>query len=289
MPATVLEPIDLLHRGIRRSVGCYLLETREGPALLDCGPTSCLPELKRGLAARGLALSDLRHILLTHIHLDHAGAAGAIVREQPSLVVHVSAVGAPHLVDPSRLERSARRLYGDDFDPLWGELAPVPEANVRLAGDDVLGLACFPAPGHATHHVAYLDAAGTLYAGDSCGVSLQPAAAVIPATPPPDIDLEGWAVTLAEIERRQPERIALIHFGVTDRPREHVATMRRELARWAGLVESGLGRDEFVETCRRELVAAGVDDLELWESAASIAQCYAGLERYWEKRRQAEH
>src|SRR5919109_4341075 len=153
-----LEPLDLRHLGRERVIGCYLLETAEGPALFDCGPSTCVPELKERLRERGLELHDLRHLLLSHIHLDHAGAAGALVREHPDLQVHVSAIGAPHLVDPSRLERSARRLYGDEFDALWGELAPVPAENVHEVDDHVLGLESFPTPGHASHHVCYLDA-----------------------------------------------------------------------------------------------------------------------------------
>ena len=151
---TEVQPIDLLHGGAERVIASYLVETADGPALADCGPASCLPALEAGLAMRGLALTDVRHLLLSHIHLDHAGAAGAIVRRHPGLQIHVSDVGAPHLIDPSRLEASARRLYGDTFDDLWGELAPVPEANVNVVGDRVLGLECFPSPGHAWHHVS---------------------------------------------------------------------------------------------------------------------------------------
>src|SRR5205085_10217467 len=149
-------PIDLNFAGADRSIGVYLVETTDGPALFDCGPATTLPRLREGLRERGLELRDVRHLMLSHIHLDHAGAAGAIVREHPELTVWVSEVGAPHLVDPSRLERSARRLYGDLFDTLWGELAPVPEANVRIAAGDVLGWDVFPSPGHASHHVCYV-------------------------------------------------------------------------------------------------------------------------------------
>src|SRR6185312_11261484 len=145
-----------------------------GLALFDCGPSSTLPALEAGLAEHDLRIEDIRHLLLSHIHLDHAGAAGALVRRHPHLTVWVSEIGAPHLVDPSRLERSARRLYGDLFDELWGELAPVPAANVRLAKGEVLGLDAFPTPGHAHHHVSYLDDEGTLYAGDATGVRIQP-------------------------------------------------------------------------------------------------------------------
>ena len=154
-----------LHHQTERVVGCYLLETADGLALHDCGPTTCLPALKQALADRGLELADVRHLLLSHIHLDHAGAAGALVREHPGLRVHVSEIGAPHVVDPSRLEASARRLYGDAFDVLWGELAPVPAENVEVVGDRVVGLECFPSPGHASHHVCYLHEDGTALCG----------------------------------------------------------------------------------------------------------------------------
>ena len=168
------EPIDLVHLGRERSIGSYVLDTDDGPALFDCGPTTTVDALKAGLDRHGLHLRDVRHLLLSHIHLDHAGAAGVLVREHPSLQVHVSGIGAPHLVDPSRLERSARRLYGDTFDVLWGELAPVPESNVHIVGERVVGLDCFPTPGHASHHVCYLDRDGTLYAGDAAGVRIDP-------------------------------------------------------------------------------------------------------------------
>src|SRR5215217_8852526 len=166
--------IDLHHLGADRVIGCYLLQTEDGLALFDCGPSSAVAALEQALAERRLALRDVRHLLLSHIHLDHAGAAGTLVRKHPGLQVHVSEIGAPHLVDASRLERSARRLYGDEFDTLWGELAPVPQENVHAVGDDVLGLACFPSPGHASHHVCYVSGDGTLYAGDAAGVRVMP-------------------------------------------------------------------------------------------------------------------
>src|SRR5438067_613268 len=167
-----LAPIDLMHQGLDRIVGVYVIETDDGLGLFDCGPSSTIAELKKGLAARGFELQDIRHLLLSHIHLDHAGAAGTLVREHPGLRVHVSPIGAPHVVDPSRLERSARRLYGDAFDVLWGALEPVPEANVRPVGERAVGLDVFPTPGHASHHVSYLSRGGTLYAGDAVGVRI---------------------------------------------------------------------------------------------------------------------
>ncbi len=275
------EPIDLLHAGVERSVGVYLVDTAEGLALFDCGPASCLDTLEAGLAERGASLGDVRHLLLSHIHLDHAGAAGSLVRSNPDLTVWVSEVGAPHLVDPSRLERSARRLYGDSFDPLWGELAPVPEENVRIAGKRVLGLDCFPTTGHASHHVSYLHEDGTLYAGDAAGVRIQPGRTVLPPTPPPDVDLDAWGATIAELERRSPERLALIHFGLAEDVGPHLAELRERLGAWAARVEQGQSEDEFVAAARADLPD---DEVETYERAMPFWQSYAGLVRYWEKR-----
>jgi len=280
------EPIDLHHLGRDRIIASYLLDTDDGPALFDCGPSTTIAALKTGLADRGLALTDVRHLLLSHIHLDHAGAAGTLVREHPALQVHVSPVGAPHLVDPARLEKSARRLYGDTFDSLWGELAPVPEENVELAGDRVVGLECFPSTGHASHHVCYLDRDGTLYAGDAAGVRIQPARTVVPPTPPPDIDVEAWERTLDEIERRDPDRLALIHFGVAEDPARHLAELRLTLLDWAESVEGGATEEEFVAYARSELADSG-DDVPTYDQAMPFAQSYAGLKRWADKRAEA--
>jgi glyoxylase-like metal-dependent hydrolase (beta-lactamase superfamily II) len=279
-----LAPIDLRFGGRERVIGVYLLETDDGPALFDCGPATCVERLKEGLVERGLALTDLRHLLLSHIHLDHAGAAGVLVREHPGLRVHVSEVGAPHLVDPERLERSARRLYGADFDTLWGELAPVPEPNVEVVGRDVVGLECFPSPGHAKHHVCYVDRAGTLYAGDAAGVRITPSRYVMPPTPPPEIDLEAWDETLDELEARGPERLALIHFGVVSEPAPHLAELRRRLHEWAAIVERGASEEEFVAAVGREVDEAA---RPTYDAAVPLWQSYAGLKRYWDKRREA--
>ena len=274
------EPLDLRHLGHERVIGSYLLDTDDGLALQDCGPTTCVPELKARLAERGLELADVRHLLLSHIHLDHAGAAGVLVREHPGLQVHVSEIGAPHLVDPSRLERSARRLYGDDFDRLWGELAPVPSENVHVVGDETLGLATFPSPGHASHHVCYLDRDGTLYAGDAAGVRIRPSEFVLPPTPPPDVDLEAWDRTLDEIAGLEPQRLALIHFGVFEDPVRHLEELRRRLREWAERVRDGASEEQFAAEAESDLAA----DKDAYEQAMPFWQSYAGLKRYWEKR-----
>jgi len=234
-----------------------------------------------------VALTDIRHLLLSHIHLDHAGAAGTIVREHPELRVHVSEIGAPHVADPERLEASARRLYGEAFDALWGELAPVPAGNIEIAGPRVAGLDCFPSPGHAAHHVCYLHEDGTLYAGDAAGVRIQPGRYVMPVCPPPELDVEAWFRTFEEIERRQPARIALIHFGVVDSPSEHLAIAREQLDVWAERGRQGLDEEAWVAAARRDLEAAVGDEARYWERAAPLWQSYVGMKRYWDKKSEA--
>jgi glyoxylase-like metal-dependent hydrolase (beta-lactamase superfamily II) len=257
----------------------YLVETDDGPGLFDCGPASTLPALHRGLAENGLELADVRHLLLSHIHLDHAGAAGSLVREHPALTVWVSEVGAPHVVDPSRLERSARRLYGDAFEPLWGELAPVPEANVRVAEENVLGWDCFPTRGHANHHVSYLRD-GTLLAGDAAGVRMPETAYILPVSPPPDIDVEAWHETVAAIRSRDVARLALIHFGLHEDVETHLDRLETELDRWAARVRDGMSQDEFVAAAAAD---AG-EDADTYDRVAPFWQSWQGLRRYWDTR-----
>ena len=281
-----LEPIDV-HHAVPGIVGCYLLDTEDGPALFDCGPASCVEHLRVALRKRGLEISDLRHLLLSHIHLDHAGAAGVLVRENPDLQVHVSEIGAPHLVDPSKLEASARRLYGDAFDDLWGELAPIPSENVHVVGERVVGLACFPTPGHAWHHVSYLDDEGVLYAGDAVGVRLLGGQFVMPPLPPPEIDLEAWERTLEEIERRAPGALALVHFGVHDDVMPHLASLRETISRWAERVEDGMDEETFVAAARFDISQVDPDLVDDYQRAGPFWHHFRGLERYWRKRREA--
>jgi glyoxylase-like metal-dependent hydrolase (beta-lactamase superfamily II) len=280
------QPIDLHHQapGI---IGSYLLETEDGPAIFDCGPTSTIPHLKAGLAERGVDMSDVRHLLLSHIHLDHAGGAGVLVRQNPWLQVHVSEVGAPHLVDPAKLEASARRLYGTAFDALWGELTPIPAANVHAVGERVVGLDCFPTPGHALHHVSYLDSDGTLYAGDAAGVRIDGGTFVVPPCPPPELDLEAWERSIEEIERRAPGRLALIHFGAFDDVQEHLALLRDTLHRWGARVEDGMDEDTFVAAARYDVAQIDPELADDYDRAAPYWHHFRGLERYWRKRREA--
>jgi glyoxylase-like metal-dependent hydrolase (beta-lactamase superfamily II) len=276
-----LRLIDLHFGGRERAIGVYLVDTDDGLALFGCGPSSSLRALEAGLEAIGLTLGDIRHLLLSHIHLDHAGAAGSIARAHPDLQVWVSEVGAPHLVDPSRLERSARRLYGDAFDILWGELAPVPRDSIHIAEGGVLGWEAFPTPGHASHHVSYFRD-GTLLAGDATGVRMPGSDYVLPVSPPPDIDVELWHATAAAIRAHSPERLALIHFGVYQDVTSHLDRFEHELDTWAERVGDGMELDEFVELARADAGA----DVEDYDKVAPLWQCWHGLKRYWNKKRE---
>ena len=268
-------------------IGCYLLETPDGPALFDCGPASALPHLKEGLAARGLEVGDLRHLLLSHIHLDHAGAAGVLVRENPELTVHVSEVGAPHLVDPSRLERSARRLYGDDFDRLWGELAPVPEENVAVVGDRVLDFDCFPSPGPRDVTTSVISGTGSCTRVTRPGCGSSRARSCCCRRPRPTSTSRAGTARSTRSSGARPERIALVHFGVADDPVRHIAELRARLERWGGLVGDGATEEEWTASVLAEIGASGEESAQEFEIAMPLWQSYAGLKRYWDKKAEA--
>ena len=247
------DPLDLHHLGDERVIGVYLLETEDGLALQDCGPSTCIPALKERLAERGLALDGspapaaLAHPPRSRRRRGRARprasrAPGARVRDRRA---------ARRRPEPPRGER-APALRGR-VRPLWGELAPVPEQNVHVVGEKVLGLECFPSPGHAAHHVCYLDGEGTLYAGDAAGVRIMPDRHIWPVAPPPEVDLDAWERTIDELELRAPERLALIHFGVVDQPRDHLRRLRRQLRLWGQRVRQGMDEDEFVEAARADL------------------------------------
>jgi glyoxylase-like metal-dependent hydrolase (beta-lactamase superfamily II) len=193
--------------------------------------------------------------------------------------VWVSEVGAPHLVDPSRLEQSARRLFGEAFDALWGEVAPTPETNVRIAAGSVLGWEVFPTVGHASHHVSYANS-GTVLGGDATGVRLPSSTFVMPAAPPPDIDVDAWHATVQAIRARRPERLAVTHFGVYADVDAHLERLDHELDVWASRVRDGLNRAAFVEAARVDTA----DRTEDYDAVAPFAASWQGLRRYWDRR-----
>jgi glyoxylase-like metal-dependent hydrolase (beta-lactamase superfamily II) len=232
-----------------------------------------------------------RAILLTHIHLDHAAATGALVRRWPDLQVYVHERGAPHLVDPSKLLASAERLYGDRMEELWGEIVPVPAANVKplAGGEDVLGMRVAYTPGHASHHVSYFhEDSGTAFVGDVAAVRIPGADLIVPPTPPPDIDIETWLDSIAIVESWRPESLGLTHFGRVDDPIEHLEIVRKRLREEANLAGE-LSEDDY-ERHHRDRVAESADP----ETAEELIQCvppqyqWRGLDRYWRKRAERE-
>jgi glyoxylase-like metal-dependent hydrolase (beta-lactamase superfamily II) len=271
--------IDVEHLGRRHVIGCWQVDG----ALVDPGPESSLETM---LAALGD--EEPRALLLTHIHLDHAGGTGALVRRFPELEVYVHERGAPHLIDPSKLVASASRLYGEEMERLWGEIVPVPEANVKplSGGERVLGMRVAYTPGHASHHVSYLhEDTGTAFVGDVAAVRIPGSNLVVPPTPPPDIDIETWEDSIGTVEGWRPERLALTHFDAVEEPEAHLAEVRERLREEANLAR-GLPEAEY-ERRHRELIAARADSPEV---AAELIQCvppqyqWRGLDRYWRKR-----
>jgi glyoxylase-like metal-dependent hydrolase (beta-lactamase superfamily II) len=271
--------IDVKHLGRPHVIGCWEVDG----ALVDPGPESSMETLLEALGDE-----QPRAIVLTHIHLDHAAATGALVRRWPDLEVYVHERGAPHLVDPSRLLSSAERLYGDAMELLWGEIVPVPEQNVRAlsGGETVLGMRVAYTPGHASHHVCYLhEESGTAFVGDVAAVLIPGTNLVVPPTPPPDIDIELWEESIALVGSWLPERLAVTHFGAIENPAEHLETVRERLREEARLARD-LGEDDY-EARHRALVAERADDEQ---AALELIQCvppqyqWRGLERYWRKR-----
>lgn len=279
--------IDLLHLGRPHVIAVSLLAGPE-PALVDCGPVTCLDALLQGLQEAGAELTDLRHLLITHIHPDHCGAAGALVARHPGLHVHVHEIGAPHLVDPERLEASARRVYKDSFDRMFGPIAPVPAGNVHVLAGRVLDLDVIPAPGHAPHHVAFLGPDGICHAGDAAGILVPGAQFVYPASAPPGIDVDGWFATLDRLAEHHPSQLRIAHFGEIGDPLAHLDRMREQLALYSGRVRDGWTVEQFVAAAEEELAREDAEVAECYRHQPGFDLSYEGLSRYWQKQRERE-
>jgi glyoxylase-like metal-dependent hydrolase (beta-lactamase superfamily II) len=291
--------IDLQFKGSPRVVATAVLQGPDGVTLVDPGPTSCLPVLEAGLKERGLTLRDVRNLLLTHIHLDHAGATGTIVERVPGIRVYVHERGAPHMIDPEKLLASATRLYGDQMDTLWGAFLPVPASNVTaLSGGETLlvagtSLRVAYTPGHAKHHVSFFDEhAGMAFVGDTGGIRVVGDYLLAP-TPPPDIDIETWQQSIDIIDAWQPVSLFLTHFGPVTPARAHLARFRTTLTAQAEAVRQSLkagGSEEeriraFVEHMRKDARANLPErEAKATELAAPFDQLWRGLARYWEKK-----
>jgi glyoxylase-like metal-dependent hydrolase (beta-lactamase superfamily II) len=271
-----LSYIDLEFLGRAHAIASGIIHSSGGAAIVDPGPTTCLGTLELGLQEHGVRWTDVRQILLTHIHLDHAGATGTIVRAHPHIKVFVHDRGAVHMADPQKLIDSASRLYRDGMERLWGEIAPVPSANlVTLSGGERIeaGGRSFDVaytPGHASHHVSFFDrSSGLAFVGDTAGVCIDNGY-VLPPTPPPDIDLEKWRGSIDQIEAWSPDTIFLTHYGP------------------AGNVRPGSDEDRsrtFADRLKQDM-RRQMNDVQVaaYPVAAPFEQLWLGLARYWRKK-----
>lgn len=276
--------IDVMHMGRPHVIGCWEVDG----VLVDPGPESSLETVLAALDGE-----RPRAVLLTHIHLDHAAATGALVRRWPELEVYVHERGAPHLIDPSKLLASAERLYGDQMRRLWGEIVPVPEANVRplSGGEEALGMRVAYTPGHASHHVCYFhEDSGTAFVGDVAACRIPPSQLIVPPTPPPDIQIEAWEESLETIAAWTPSRLALTHFGaIEDDVAAHLEKVKAKLrqeAELAAAMEQAAYNQDLERRIRAELTAEGIEGETVDELLQAVPTAYqwAGLDRYWRKR-----
>jgi len=295
--------IDLNWVGHPRTIACALLRSEHAVALVDPGPATTLPTLRAQLATQGLQVSDLNAILLTHIHLDHAGATGSLVRENPRLQVFVHENGASHMSDPVKLLKSAARLYGDDMPRLYGEFLPVPEGNLHiLRGGEVLDIAgrkfqVLYTPGHASHHVTYFDPGeGVAFVGDTAGICVNGHPFILPATPPPDISLELWDASLDAIANLHPKKLFLTHFAFSENPARHIASYRERLHYWGertpAILAGNLDEAECIEKFIGEVSAEAAkylspEELSQYAFAGALSMSWLGLARYHRKRAEA--
>lgn len=292
---------DLHFVGYPGIIATALIHGVDGVAIVDPGPTTALPVLERALRERGFGWSDVRAILLTHIHLDHAGATGSILALAPQATVYVHERGAAHLIDPSKLLASASRLYLDDMARLWGDVLPVPAAHVQTLGASnqltIAGheIAVAWTPGHAWHHVSYfLPASGIAFVGDTAGICRPNGRQIIPPTPPPDIDLDAWRTSTDTILAWHPETLFLTHFGPSSSPRGHFQALWQQLDAWSLKVQASLARTDLEDHERAQLFIDDVmgeiardssnDEAQSYAKAARFDFSWTGLARYWRRK-----
>jgi glyoxylase-like metal-dependent hydrolase (beta-lactamase superfamily II) len=288
--------IDLDFQGVPGTIAAYVFSTSDGLALVDTGPASTIPALQAGLEGMGARLTDVRHILLTHIHLDHAGAAGTLIGRLPQARVYVHSRGAAHLKAPERLMASAAQIYGEQMETLWGEMRPVPEAQMTvLEGHETFRLGdtevtAIYTPGHAVHHLAY-HMGRDLFVGDVGGIRLESRQSPRPPTPPPDIDLPAWAVSIGQLRTVQAELLHLTHFGSYPQVHTYWDALERNMAADAEVVRQGLEAghdlpavtDEFTEALRLALAAEGPELPDRFALACPPWMSVQGLARYWKR------
>jgi len=274
-----MRQIDVKHRGLEKVIACFEVDG----ILVDPGPQSCEDTLLEGLGG-----AQPKALLLTHIHFDHAGAAGALVRRWPDLDVYVHERGAPHMANPEKLVASAARLYGgeDGLRETWGEVVPVPEERLKIlsGGESVLGFDVQYTPGHASHHVCYFHRdSAVAFVGDMAGVRVPPSGLTLAPTPPPDIDVEAWERSLETIAAWEPQTLALTHFGTADDPAAQLAAVGESL-RWQAELAGAHDQDTFMATLHQRIAERAPDDVDEIELAAPLDHLFLGLDRWHRKR-----
>ena len=301
--AAGLDYVDLHFLGRPQIIATAILHGPSGAALVDPGPTTTLPTLTTELTRKGIRFDDVRQILLTHIHLDHAGATGSILEKHPHIEVFVHQRGAPHMIDPSKLLSSAGRLYGQDMDRLWGEVKPVVSTRIHVVGGgETLTIAgreirVAYTPGHASHHVSYLDTASRVaFVGDTAGIRRGSGVYIMPPTPPPDIDLEAWRESGKTILGWDPDTLFLTHFGPYQGARQHMQGMFENVEAWSRVVRHLIADDaatdedrqqRFVDEAYQDLVRrAGEAEAMDYVRAGGLNYSWQGLARYWRKKGQ---
>lgn len=299
--AAGVDYVDLQFLGRSGIIATAVLQGRSGVALIDPGPATTVATLEAALGRKGIALGDVRQILLTHIHLDHAGATGTLVRAHPHIEVFVHERGAPHLVDPSRLLASASRLYGGDMERLWGEFLAVPASQVHaLAGGETIAaggreLQVAYTPGHAVHHVSYFEPSGRIaFVGDTAGIRRTGSDYVMPPTPPPDIDLEAWRASADTILAWDPDTLFLTHFGPFHGARPHIQQLFERLAAWTRTVRRLLADSSLTDDARQEAFVreglldlqrtVGPEEADRYGRAGRLDYSWQGLARYVTKK-----
>jgi glyoxylase-like metal-dependent hydrolase (beta-lactamase superfamily II) len=299
--AAGLDYLDLDFLGQPGIIATVVLHGPSGVALIDPGPSTTLDTLRRGLAQKGFGVGDITDLLLTHIHLDHAGAAGGLVEENPGIAVHVHAQGAPHMADPSRLIASATRLYGSAMGRLWGDFSPVPASNLKvLEGGETIDAAgrrlqVAYTPGHAVHHVSYFDPASLVaFVGDTAGIRRGNSNFVMPPAPPPDIDLDAWRESEDRILGWDPDTLFLTHFGPFHSPRVQFQQLRDNIEAWSRIVRRLLSDPQmneeqrqaaFVDEASQHLRrSVGSAEAEQYGRAGRLDYSWQGLARYWRRK-----
>ena len=299
--ASGLDYVDLNFLGRPEIIATAILHGTAGVALVDPGPSTTIDNLTTALTRKGIRFDDVQQILVTHIHLDHAGGVGSIVAKFPHIEVVVHQRGAPHLIDPSKLVASAGRLYQDDMERLWGEVRPVDKSCMKIieGGERLTAagreLETAYTPGHASHHVSFFDPASRVaFVGDSAGICRADSPYVMPPTPPPDIDIEAWRVSAARILEWEPDTLFLTHFGPRHGARPHLESMFDNLNVWSRIVRRLIAdasiddaerQRTFVNEAYREITRKiGETEANDYVRAGGLNYSYLGLSRYWGKR-----